>query len=143
MSTLTKSSVWSKVHAVMSAENPVATILVVDDEPSVRKLVVGILRAARYRVLQASSGEEGLEVHGAHRGQVDLVVSDVMMAGITGPDMIDRLRKKGEKVPVLFISGHPTSALAQAGLGKAETFLAKPFSPSQLKAVVAALLERL
>ena len=105
------------------------TILVVDDEPGIRELIRKILTRERYRVLEAGSAEEALS---AAQGQpVDLLITDVMLPGMQGPDLARRMQQMLPALKALFISGYTGQERLPAGA----RFLAKPFT-------LATLLER-
>ncbi len=109
--------------------NKQATILVVDDETGIRELIRKILTRERYRVLEAGSAEEALS---AAQGQpVDLLITDVMLPGMQGPDLARRMQQMLPALKALFISGYTGQERLPAGA----RFLAKPFT-------LAALLEK-
>jgi nitrogen fixation negative regulator NifL len=116
------------------------TILLAEDEPLVRKLAADVLRARGYTILAAASGPEALALAAANADSIRLVVSDVVMPGMTGPEMAATLSERGLKVPVLFMSGY---AETESGLLLPEgaPLLQKPFSPDALLRRVRALLE--
>ncbi|WP_051929284.1 PAS domain-containing sensor histidine kinase [Thermopetrobacter sp. TC1] len=111
-------------------------ILLVEDEPPVRKLAVQALRQRGYTVVEAPCGEVAVDLaeEMLKRGEVpDLVVSDVVMPGMDGPTMMKELRKLGVDAPFVFMSGHAEDAFAQSLEKGAEfTFLAKPFNLRQI-----------
>jgi len=109
------------------------TILLVDDEDAVRAFASRALSQRGYKVLQAASGVEALDVLEEADGQVDLIVSDVVMPEMDGPTMLGRIRERGIKAPVIFASGYAEDAFAK-NLPEGETFgfLPKPFSLKQL-----------
>ena len=116
------------------------TILVVEDEGSIRALVAGILDQQSYSVLQADTPIAALELWAKRRawgGPVDLVVTDVVMPGLAGPQMVEQLRREGLEAPVLFMSGYAWGQQHAAGDG----FLAKPFSRLQLLREVRRMLD--
>jgi two-component system cell cycle sensor histidine kinase/response regulator CckA len=117
-----------------------ATILVVEDEPAVRALVASLLTDAGYRVLQASSGEEAFALTEGPYQRIDLVVSDVVLPGLSGPQVIARLREKYPSVRVLFMSGHAMNKLRREDLLGAR-LLRKPFTRPQLLTEVNACLQ--
>ena len=105
------------------------TILVVDDEAGIRELIRKILSREGYRVLEAGSAEDA---QAAARGQqIDLLITDVMLPGINGPELARRMQQAAPRLKALFISGHTGSAVIPPGAA----FLAKPFT-------LAALLEK-
>jgi signal transduction histidine kinase/ActR/RegA family two-component response regulator len=83
-----------------------ATVLLVEDQDSLRKTVALMLRSLGYEVVTASTGEQGLEKFDAERHRIDAILSDAVMPGIGGIEMISRLRKGGCKVPVALMSGY-------------------------------------
>ena len=119
------------------------TVLVVEDDPQVRQVTLKALRAAGYQVLAAERGEEALALLHGHQGQVDLVVSDVVMPGMSGREVADALRVLRPGLQVLFVSGYTQDAIAHHGvLEDGVELLEKPFTPATLLARVRALLDR-
>ena len=119
------------------------TILVVEDEKSVRALAAGILSQYGYRVLEASSGTEGLEVWKKHHGAVDVLLADVIMpGGLTGSELADRLLKENPEMKVILTSGYNLESAGDRfkSVGPYR-FLPKPFSPSDLTKAVRDLLD--
>jgi PAS domain S-box-containing protein len=118
------------------------TILVVEDEPVVRDLAAKVLRQHGYTVLVAASGEEALLAAARHEGPLDLVLSDVVMPGMSGPQTWERLAGARAGLRVLFMSGYTDEAMHQHGLAEgAMPFLPKPFTPWSLTAKVREVLE--
>jgi len=109
-------------------------VLLVEDEAAVRALVRKILRRCGFVVLEAASGPEALALVERHRGNpIDLVVSDVVMPGMSGPDMMAALRAAGLAVPVLYISGYSPQEIEWAiASAPGVAFLQKPFTPEAL-----------
>ncbi len=109
------------------------TILLVEDEEAVRAFGARALSARGYTVLEAASGLEALEIVEANKGNIDLVVSDVVMPEMDGPTMFGELRKRGIKAKVIFVSGYAEDAFSR-NLPEGEDFgfLPKPFSLKQL-----------
>jgi CheY-like chemotaxis protein len=119
----------------------VATVLVVDDEPEVRKLVAAIIGALGYSVLTADSGEHALGVYDRYNGKVDLLVTDVVAPGMSGPLLAQRLAERQPDLEVLYISGYDRSHVVQAYvLDRGCHLLTKPFTASQLANEVNAIL---
>ena len=118
------------------------TILVVEDEHSVRALAASILSQYGYRVLEASSGLEGVQAWKQHHGAVDLLLADVIMpGGLTGSELADQLQKEHAGLKVILTSGYNLESAGERfqWMGR-HRFLPKPFSPSDLaKAVREAL----
>ncbi len=119
------------------------TVLVVEDERLVRTLAKRILERAGYEVLVAPSGGEALEVVAQHSGQIHLVLTDVVMPGLSGPELTDRLLVDIPGLRGIWMSGYADDVLttrakeAPAGI----SFLNKPFSPDALLAKVRAVLD--
>ena len=109
------------------------TILLVEDEEAVRAFGARALSSRGYTVLEAASGREALDVVEAENGNIDLIVSDVVMPEMDGPTMFGELRKRGIKCKVIFVSGYAEDAF-QKNLPAGEDFgfLPKPFTLKQL-----------
>jgi len=117
-----------------------ATLLVVDDEPAVRRVLAMRLQLAGYRVICAEDGEEALSLY--HREQPDLVVLDVMLPKLDGFAVCRRLRAES-CVPIIFLSALDAISERVAGLDLgADDYLPKPFSPKELEARIATILRR-
>lgn len=119
------------------------TILAVDDAPGVRTLIVRACKANGYRVIEASSGEEALRLAREEQGLIDVLVTDVDIPGISGPELVTDIRLTRPRLPVCFISGRelPLGALADAERSGRTAFLMKPFDLVELLAVVRGLFE--
>ena len=118
-----------------------ASILVVEDDPLVRDVTVSALTGAGFEVLVGSGGEEGLELARSRTQPLDLVVTDVVMPGLSGRDVADRLRAERPELPVLFVSGYPQDVIARRGvLDDGVELLPKPFTPAELVERVRTLL---
>jgi two-component system cell cycle sensor histidine kinase/response regulator CckA len=118
------------------------TILLVEDEEAVRSFAARALEGRGYKVLQAGTGAEALEVLSEHDGNVDLVVSDVVMPEMDGPTLLGKLRETRPDIKFIFISGYAEEAFKK-NLESEEkfAFLPKPFSLKQLAAAVKDVLE--
>jgi len=117
-------------------------VLLVEDEDVVRSFAVRALKRQGYEVLEASDGLEALEVMKECNGEVDIVVSDVVMPGMDGPTMLKELRKTNPDLKIIFVSGYPNEAFQQALGEETFAFLPKPFSLPQLAAKVKEQLRR-
>jgi len=118
------------------------TVLVVEDEKLVRDLVREILSQHGYDVLEASRGTEALEVSGRHKGPIHILISDVVMPGMTGPELARRLTALRPEMGVLFMSGYTDDAILQHGVFEhGAEFLQKPFKASALGAKVRKVLD--
>jgi CheY-like chemotaxis protein len=117
------------------------TILVVEDELSVRNLVVRTLASQGYRVLEANDGERGYELALRHAEEIDLVLTDVVMPRLGGPEMIRRLRISIPDLRVVYVSGHSEDELDVTDVADPRTdFLYKPFNLEVLTSAVHRLL---
>jgi PAS domain S-box-containing protein len=111
------------------------TILFVEDEKALRDLFCSLLRECGYRVLNAGTGGEALRIAGTHKGTIDLIVTDVIMPGMSGPDMVKRIATLRPETKVLYMSGYTADVLAHyyEDPGGEMTLLEKPFTPGKLK----------
>jgi two-component system cell cycle sensor histidine kinase/response regulator CckA len=117
------------------------TILVVEDDPQVREVTVRSLRAGGYRVLVAADGRGALDVAEHERG-VHLLVTDVVMPGMSGREVADELCRRQPTLRVLYVSGYTHDAIAQRGvLDSGVEFLQKPFTASSLLERVRSVLD--
>ena len=120
-----------------------ATIMVVEDSSGVRQLMVDVLREAGHTVLEAGDGEEGLRTAETAPDSVDLVVTDVVMPRMRGPEMVALLRAGHPHLKVLYVSGHLSRGLEGIDVESADThLLPKPFEPQDLLRRVGELLSR-
>ncbi len=102
-------------------------ILFVEDEDAVRGVAAKLLRARGYEVIEAASGEEALELCELHAGAIDLMISDVVMPGMQGPDLLKQARGYLGSAPVMFISGYAESEFSDLLEGEVNvSFLPKP-----------------
>ena len=110
-----------------------ATILLVEDEGGIRRLLQGLLTSKGYTVLTAPDGEAGLVVGHSYSGTIDLLVTDVVMPKLNGADMAKRLMEKHADLKVLYMSGYTDESIVQHGvLESGIAFLSKPFKPQAL-----------
>jgi DNA-binding NtrC family response regulator len=119
----------------------VSRILVIDDEEVIRGLVIEILETAGDEVTGAESAESALAL--LENDDFDLVVSDVIMPGLSGLELLDAVRTRRASLPVLLVTGAGTSDTLNEALTRgAAGLVAKPFSHAELQAAVADALER-
>lgn len=113
------------------ADKGSGTILLVEDEKSVRRLVAKVLKAQGYEVLQADNGQAATQL--AEKCRYDFLLTDIVMPGMGGRELADQLRRKRPELPVLFMSGYSGEAtdLNVPGVGPV-SFLKKPFSSREL-----------
>ena len=106
------------------------TVLLVEDEELVRLMLVEVLKAADYNVLDARHGADALELAERHTGPIDLLVTDMTMPGFSGSELAKRLAGPRPKMHVLFISGYTDEEAAHLGkVNQPVQFLQKPFHP--------------
>jgi PAS domain S-box-containing protein len=118
------------------------TVLLVEDEPAVRRIATLALRRAGHRVLEATDAHEALRIAEAGAEEVDLLVTDVVMPGMGGRALAARLRERRPELPVLFVSGYTEDeALRREIEALRAAFLPKPFTPEKLRAKVEELLD--
>jgi CheY-like chemotaxis protein len=109
------------------------TILLVEDEELVRELMVEVLEGRGYELLAAANGAEALAICEQHEGRIDLMVTDVVMPGMSGVELAAQARQVKPDMEVLYLSGYTNSALvAHGALGAEGHFLEKPFEPDDL-----------
>ena len=118
------------------------TILLVEDELVVRRLVAEILESTGYSVLQAGDGPSALELLRRHTGPLDLLVTDVVMPGMSGPDVAGAVAAMRPGTRVLYISGYTDASVGQHGvLEPGIAFLQKPFDADDLTRKVREVLD--
>jgi PAS domain S-box-containing protein len=118
------------------------TVLLVEDDERLRTLAARVLGERGYTVLPASNGADALAVAEGHPGVIDLVVSDVVMPGMTGRILAERLTTLRPSVKALFMSGYTDDDVMRRGiLDRSTAFLQKPFTPDQLAQKVREVLE--
>ncbi len=118
------------------------TILAVEDDPSLRRLVRHVLEAGGYQVIMAEHGEEALRVCAGHADPIHLVLTDVVLPGISGPDLAERLKVLRPGLKILFTSGYTDDAVIRHGrLERGTAFVQKPASSSTLLRKIGELLD--
>ena len=109
------------------------TVLIVEDEPSVRRLTRKFLEISGYQVVEAADVAEAIRVTKDRTGSIDLLLTDVIMPKLSGPELAKRLRKIKPDLKVLYMSGYPGEFIARHGVSGAEMgYLQKPFSQEAL-----------
>jgi CheY-like chemotaxis protein len=115
-------------------------VLVVDDEPEIRKLVAAMLARNGYRVLSADSGENALRLFKSNP-DTDLLLTDVVSPGMSGPMIADQISALKPDIKVLFMSGYDgTQVVQRYVIERGYSLLTKPFSLEQLESKVRAVL---
>jgi len=118
-----------------------AGILLVEDNEELRESTYEILERLGYSIFTASHGDEALQLFLSHGDEIDMVVSDVIMPGMDGKQLADRLRQERPHLPILFVSGYTDEVVLDRGIDEHEfDFLAKPFSAASLVDKVELLL---
>jgi len=113
------------------------TILLVEDDHEVRELVASILVTAGYKVLSAETGITALCICDTHAGSIELLITDVVMPGLSGRQLANLVIAKRSNIKVLYMSGYTTDAIVHHGvLDPGTFFLQKPFTPTSLTAKV-------
>ncbi len=111
----------------------IRTVLVVDDAGVVRRLSFRVLSEAGFRVFEAASAVEALDVLAMVHGKVDLVLVDVIMPEVNGVDLVRLIREQSQGPAILFMSAYPAEILAREGVKDLRVqFLAKPFTRTEL-----------
>ena len=118
------------------------TILIVEDDAEVRRLLCQVLRARGYRVLESTKGDEAIAAVESHPGPVELIVADVVLPGMSGPEVVRHVAQRKPGIRALYISGYTDEAVQRHGiLDSGVTFLSKPFLPDALATKVRELLD--
>jgi DNA-binding NtrC family response regulator len=106
------------------------TVLLVEDEDELRKLLRRTLENHGYKVIEAANGQAGLFIGGSYQGTIDAVVTDVVMPTMGGRELVEALRARRPEIRVLYISGHTDDAVVRHGvIDASHAFLQKPFAP--------------
>jgi CheY-like chemotaxis protein len=135
-------AVGSWTGEVRLAPRGTETVLVAEDEESVRRFTCMTLETHGYKVLEGGSGGEALVAAEAHTGPIHLLVTDVVMPGMGGRELAESLRALHPGLKVLFVSGYTDDAVVRHGIVEAtDAFLQKPFSPLALARKVRAILD--
>jgi DNA-binding response OmpR family regulator len=127
--------------AAVPAEGELGTILLVDDEPALLTLVSIVLTKRGYRVLEAANGRQALDIYRREQGPIDLVLLDVKMPGLSGPETLRQLRAIDPAVRVVFTSGAHGNTLTDEDRAQSLGFFAKPFRLNELADAIGAVLE--
>ena len=126
-------------HETSAAASGSSLVLLVEDEEGVRRVARRALELHGYQVIEASNGEDALALAAAN--PIRLMISDVMMPGMSGPALAVRVQRLLPELPVLFMSGHSDRVVREGLLDPTVPFLAKPFTPTQLVASARRFLE--
>jgi CheY-like chemotaxis protein len=135
---------WPCVGTIHGSGLPGAsTVLLVEDEDGVRRLMHRLLEREGYQLLSARNAEDAGQIAGVYQGEIHLLVTDVVMPGMSGPQLADRLKSQHPSMKVLFVSGYRHDALDQKGLlDPGVQILSKPFASAQFLRQVQMLLKQ-
>lgn len=134
-------SVQSTTEPNGSVDVGMETILVVEDNAAVRELTTNVLSELGYQVLVAKHGQEALDLAARHPGSIALLLTDIVMPGISGWELARRLEQSRPHLRVLYLSGHPAERLAdRAGNRPGSPLLSKPFTSEELARTVRQIL---
>jgi hypothetical protein len=135
-------AVGSRIDTARAKGKEQATILLVEDQEAVRAFTKAALEQHGYAVIDASDGEQAIAVAKQHLGQIDLLVTDVVLPGMNGKAVSKRLKALERNLKVLFISGYTADVFIERGeLDVGAAFLQKPFSPDDLEAKIQGVLK--
>jgi CheY-like chemotaxis protein len=119
------------------------TVLLVEDEKIVRNLGVRILAGSGYRVMHAGNGDEAIRLAMEHGERIDLLLTDVVMPGMSGRELANRFSRIHPEARVLFTSGYTENAIVHHGvLDEGVSFIGKPYSPSALAKKVREVIDQ-
>jgi PAS domain S-box-containing protein len=131
----------SKERAAQAALGGSETVLLVEDEESVRQLVRETLEAKGYKVLEADQGDAALRIASTHQGAIDMLITDVVMPGMSGRELARQLSTSHPQTKVLYLSGYTEDAIVHQGVLDPDTaFLQKPFTLQALSRKVREVL---
>jgi PAS domain S-box len=134
---------WAKKEAVGEISRGEETILVVEDDGMVRKLAINILRMQGYTVLEAEAGGEALLMCEQYKDPIDLILTDIVMPHMGGPELIERLKQVRKDFKALFMTGYTDETIVQQGiLEKGIELINKPFTIQKLSRKVREVLDK-
>jgi CheY-like chemotaxis protein len=132
--------VYAELQSLIGKLSPrtdrVETILIVEDQPATARITGILLESWGYCVLEAHSGAEAIRIFEQHRAAVHLVLTDMIMPGLTGPQLAAELLRRDPRLRVVFMSGYASD------VGPDTAFLAKPFNPASLSRTIRRALDR-
>jgi len=121
------------VHAVQLPQRGTETILLVEDEAGVRQLIRDMLRFYGYNVVEAENQRHAIELCSRHEVKLDLMLTDVLMPTMSGPELVKQVRQLRPDLKVIYLSGHSRDRLSVSGMDQnTEHFIQKPVVPEFL-----------
>jgi len=120
-----------------ASERGSETVLLVEDEDSLRQMARHILEQQGYKVLDAGNGQEALDLFGQNRDSIDILLTDIVMPQMNGKELADRLKKLKPELKIIFMSGYTNEVLEQHGINaQADNLIQKPFTSQTLGAML-------
>lgn len=118
------------------------TLLVVDDDDSVREFTVRMLKTLGYNVLSATDGRKALDLFKSQAPQINMVITDMVMPNMTGAEFVEAVRQFDKDMKVMFVSGYgPDDTAEGVALGKSVAFFQKPYTRDQLSKKIRDVLD--
>jgi CheY-like chemotaxis protein len=133
----------SKAAARRPSEPRGETVLLVEDQEAIRLFVRETLETYGYRVVEAGDGREALAIYREMADEIDVILTDVAMPHLGGPEFVAILRGERRNPRVLFMSGYAEAAVRRAFFGSVASFLQKPFTPDRLATALRGTLDGL
>ena len=125
-----------------SAARSAGTVLLVEDDEQVRGFITSLLKGDGYHVIEAGTGSEGLDMAQRHTGEIDLLLSDMLLPEVSGYDLAQQLQPRFPQMKVLFMTGYVEGDIVQRCVGElGAAFLDKPFPPQVLLSKVRNVLD--
>jgi two-component system cell cycle sensor histidine kinase/response regulator CckA len=112
----------------------------VDDDPAARRLVRVVLESRGYRVIEAEHGADAVRLEEEHRGEIDLLLTDLLMPGIRGPDLADLVKAVNPALPIIFMTSYPNDDIRRWKLTPGIPVIKKPPDLNELAATIERLL---
>ena len=139
-STCSEESIIEKQHTALKGSE---TILLIEDDDAVRRIVINMLEDSGYTILETSDGKDALRIFREDEGSISLVLSDVVMPGMNGRELVDQIEVLAPGIAVLFMSGYTDNAIQHHGVLEPGTaFIEKPFTKISLMQKIRDLLDR-
>ena len=121
---------------------PGATLLIVEDNVSMCDMISEILEIESYKVFKANNSDEAISLYTKHHNEIDIVLTDVIMPGMSGKIMVEQLQKINPQLKVLFMSGYTDNSIVHLGvLDDGVSFIQKPFMVDELTKKISEVLE--